>query len=504
MNAGYVVLSQDTRGRYDSEGEFKVFTEENTLDAEDGYDTVEWAAEQDWCTGKVGTFGASYDGWMQYELARLRPPHLKAMSAISIPPENTGIDWPGAFKPARRIRWWFTTIGPDIRKKQGLPKPHSSQEAVTIWNDLEQARMLALLPLIRIVDYLPEPLASQVDKWLRNPGAKIWRHEEAHQEIEVPNLDLTGWYDHCSGIDNFIGMRKNAGSEIARNQTRMIIGPWNHNNIGKRKQGDFDFGEDGQLDVQEERIRWFDFWLKDDDNGIKEEPIVRYYVLGTGEWKTAETWPPPTSGQKKLYLSSSGDANTVSGSGALVDEAQDSVCDSYSYDPYNPVPTLWDPACFYNVSDRRRLDYRQDILRYVTEALNEEIEIVGNPEFILYAASSAVDTDFFVRLIDVDPKGMAMEICYGFVRARHRNSFESEDFLSPGDVTEFRIKLGITACCFRKGHRIRVDITSSDFPNHDRNHNLGKNDLLDAEMSTAEQQVFHSSEYPSHLILPLQ
>ncbi|HOF61910.1 MAG TPA: CocE/NonD family hydrolase [Candidatus Latescibacteria bacterium] len=504
VRAGYVVVTQDTRGRYASEGEFRVFSEENTGDAEDGYDTVEWAAVQPWCDGKVGTFGASYNAWMQYQLARLRPPHLVAMSAVSIPTELTDLDWPRAFKPARRVKWWVTTIAPDLRRRKGLPPPHTPAEAAKIWDELEQGRMLALLPWINVARYLPAPLADQVAGWLRHPDRRPWRFEEAHRDIEVPNLDFTGWFDHCCSIGQFIGMRGNARTEKARNQTKVIIGPWNHVSPGRRTQGDFDFGPDAEVNVQQMQIRWFDYWLKGIDNGVPREPPVRYFVMGSGRWKSAETWPPPNLGRMTLYLAGEGDADLPDGFGALGHEPpKNGPPDTYTHDPFDPVPTLWDTAYFYNVSDRRRLDHRKDVLRYCTAPLKEDVEVVGNPEVVLYAASSAVDTDFFARLVDDDPGGTAMEICYGMVRARHRNGLGKEDLLTPGEVTRFAIRMGITSCCFRKGHRIRLEICGSDFPNHDRNHNTGRNDLLDAEMVIAEQQVHHSPEHPSALILPV-
>jgi len=504
VRAGYVVVTQDTRGRYASEGEFKVFSVENTGDAEDGYDTVEWVANRPWCNGKVGTFGVSYGAWMQYQLARLRPPHLKAMSAVSIPTELTDVDWPGAFKPARRVRWWLTTIAPDLRRRKGRRPPHTPEEAAKIWDGIEHGRMLGLVPWIRVVRYLPAPLADQVADWLRHPNRRAWRFTEAHKDIEVPNLDFTGWYDHCCSIDHFVGMRKYAATGLARDHTRVVIGPWNHCNLGRRKQGDFDFGLDAEVNLRQMQIRWFDCWLKGIDNGVAREPAVRYFVMGSEKWKSAETWPPRNLERVKLYLAGGGDAHLPHGSGALVDEARENgPPDTYVHDPFNPVPTLWDPACFYNVSDRRRLDYRDDILRYCTTPLEEDIDVVGNPEVVLYAASSAPDTDFFVRLVDDYPDGPAMEICYGMVRARYRNGFDREEFIKPGEVTRFRIRMGITACCFRKGHRIRLEICSSDFPNHDRNHNTGKNDLLDAEMAVAKQTVYHSPQHPSTLVIPV-
>lgn len=496
VRAGYAVVIQDVRGRYASDGEFKVFSEPDTPDAEDGYDTVEWAARQPWCTGKVGTFGVSYNAWMQYQLARLRPPHLAAMSAVSIPTELTGVDWPGAFKPARRVRWWLTTIAPDLRRRKGLPPPHTPAEAAKIWEEIERGAMLGLVPWSRVADYLPEPLASQALDWLRHPGRRAWRFEEAHHDIGVPNLDFTGWFDHCCSIGNFRGLRKHGRSVTARRHSRIVIGPWNHCNLGKRQHGGFDFGPNAGVSLQQMQIRWFDHWLKGLDNGVNREPAVRYFVMGSGIWRSADDWPPPRTGRMELTLAGAGVLGRVPGAHEPPDR--------YVHDPFNPVPTLWDAACFQDVSDRRRLDYRADILRYRTGPLKKDVEVAGNPEVILYAASSAPDTDFFVRLIDDDPDGAAMEVCYGMVRARHRRGLDADDPLVPGEATRFRIRMGGTACCFRKGHRIRLDVCSSDFPNHDRNHGTGENDLFDPEMRIAEQTVFHSARHPSVLVLPVR
>jgi putative CocE/NonD family hydrolase len=504
VRAGYAVVSQDTRGRYASEGEFKVFSVENTGDAEDGYDTVEWAAGQPWSNGRVGTFGISYDAWMQYQLARLQPPHLLAMSALSIPTELTDIDWPGAFKPARRVRWWVTTLAPDLRRRAGLPPPHTPADAQTLWTELEQGRLLGLVPWGRLPPYLPSPLAEQVADWLRHPGRKAWRFAEAHRDIAVPNLDFTGWYDHCCSIEHFGGMRASARTETAREHSRVVIGPWNHVGIGRRRQGAFDFGPDAEVDVRQLQLRWFDHWLKGIDDGVTREPAVRYFVMGSGEWKSADAWPPPGLDRLELFLASQGDAGRVDGSGALLLAPQDGLPDTYTHDPFDPVPTLWDPALFYGVADRRRLDHRRDILRYRTAPLEQDVEVVGRPEVVLHAACSGPDTDVFVRLVDDAPDGPAMEVCYGMVRARHRHGLDTEALLTPGTVIEFRIRMGITACRFRQGHRIRLEVCASDFPNHDRNHGTGRNDLFDAEMASTEQTIFHDPQRPSMLVLPVQ
>jgi len=494
VRAGYAVLFQDTRGRYASDGDFTVFTT-RTTDPEDGYDTIEWTAEQPWCNGRIGTMGASYVGWTQWMTARARPPHLVAMCARSIPLELSDVDWWGAFRPGRRLQWWLTTMAPDLRRRAGWPPPHTPAEAREIWSEIEQGRWIHMLPYFDIAQYLPPPLDSHVRDWLLHPGRRAWRFDEAHADVDVPNLDFTGWYDHCNSIGHLNGMQQNARTETARNQTKVVIGPWSHGTMGQRECLGIDFGSTAQLDIRDLEIRWFDYWLKGIQNGTEQEPPVRYFVMGTGEWKSAPTWPPPGLAGRTLYLHGNpDDAGTLSDA-----QPSEESTGSYCYDPRNPLPTLWTRNLMAGATDRSRLDYRKDVLRYRTEPLEADLEIAGNPELILYASSSAVDTDFFVWLADEHPEGKAVEVCYGMVRARHRNGRDQEDFLVPGTVTEFRIPLGPTACCFRAGHRIRVDISSSDFPNFDRNHNTGKNDLVDCELRVASQRVYHGPKTPSSL-----
>lgn len=504
--AGYVVVAQDTRGRYASDGEWIPLWEPDTGEAEDGYDTVEWVAAQPWCNGRVGTMGASYCAWTQWMLARLRPPHLVAMSARSIPPEWTGVDWWGGFKPARRIHWWLTQMAPDLRRRHGLPPPHTIAEARKMWDELERGLWLGFLPWSKISKHLPPGLAEYAESWFKEPNRRPWRFDEHYGEIDVPNLDVSGWYDHCNGtIRHLAGMQAGARSEMARTQSRLIVGPWNHVGMGARELGDGDFGPAAQMDLNGMLIRWFDHWLKGDKNGVEQDPAVRYFVMGSNEWKSAPAWPPRDTDTLELFLHNEASGCGTGIPGVLTREvpSQSEPPDTYSYDPDDPVPSLWSPMFFTWPSDRRRLDHRRDILRYVSEPLAEDIEIAGDPTMVLYAASSAPDTDFFARLADDGPDGPALEISYGMVRARHRASFDEEDLLSPGEVTEFRIQMGPTACRFRKGHRIRLEITSSEFPNHDRNHNVGRNDLFDAEFAVAEQTVFHAKEFASCLVLPV-
>ena len=251
-------------------------------------------------------------------------------------------------------------------------------------------------------------------------------------------------------------------------------------------------------------IRWFDHWLKGLNNGIEQEPAVRYFVMGSGKWKISDTWPLKDVKKSIYYLDSMGKANQFSNIGTLSHGMpQGRKFDTYNYDPKDPVPTIWTKEFFTVPSDRNLLSHRQDILRYQTSPLEEDIEIVGYPVLEFYASSSTLDTDFFARLVDDGQDNGALEVCSGVVRARYRNTLEKEDMLTPGQITKLKIKLSPTACCFLKGHRIRLEVTSSDFPNFDRNHNTGKNDLFDTELVIAHQKIYHSKEFPSKLILEL-
>ncbi|MEW6356226.1 MAG: CocE/NonD family hydrolase [Planctomycetota bacterium] len=495
VRAGYVVATQDSRGRYESDGKYTMFTAGHTADAEDGYDAVEWLAAQPWCDGNVGTFGRSYNAWMQWMLAPLRPPHLKAMSADSIPTTLPDVDFTGSFRPARRLHWWINTIAPDVKRRENGPLPRDKAEAVKIWNDIDRAKWLYFLPYAKLPEELFGSLADSIREWMKRPWVDPWKFKERHKDVIVPNLDFTGWYDHCWSMGHHTNMRKNGGSKVAREQQKIIVGPWNHVGIGQQKMGDIDFGPDAQVDQQAIQIQWFDHWLKGIANGVEQWPPVRYFVMGENRWKTSDTWPPKGATTQEIFLGANGMLSTRS--------RGDDSPDEYTYDPADPVMTLWTPSLFTVPSDRRALHYRRDILRYSTTVLQEEVEVVGAPEVVLHAASSAMDTDFFARLVDVYPDGRAIDISIGMVRARYRNGFEPEQLLRPGEVVKYRITLSNTACRLLKGHRIQVEIASSDFPNYDRNHNTGRDDFNNPELIPARQTIHHSKQYPSRLILPV-
>jgi uncharacterized protein len=504
VTAGYIVVCQDARGRHASEGQFESFYRENTHDAADGYDTVEWAARLPGSTGRVGTFGASYNAFLQWRLAALRPPSLVAMAAQTIPARLTDLEGPGAIRPGRRLLWWYATMSPDLRRRAGREGTHTSAEARKLWDAGEDDRLLHFLPWLQLPRQLFEDETDAMAAFFREPHRDPWKLDEACRQITVPNLDIVGWYDHCNG-DMLLHrtMVKQGATETARRHQRLVIGPWGHASRGQREFGPIDFGPAAALNLVDEQIRWFDYWLKGVENGVAKDAPVRIFVMGANEWRDEQHWPPTRAKPKELFLTSGGKANTPAGDGRLISTASKTTGrDSYAYDPHDPVPSLYGKPMYTIPTDQRPLTSRQDILVYQTEPLTEPIEVTGNPQVELFASSSAPDTDFFVRLIDVAPDGLARDISMGLVRARYREALDRPKLLMPGEVNKFTIRMNPTSNRFLPGHRLRLDVTSSDFPNYDRNHNTAADQNADAELKIAEQTVYHGGPHASRLILP--
>jgi len=504
VKAGYIVVTQDARGRYKSDGQWESFLRFKTHDAVDGYDTVEWAAKLPGSTGKVGTFGASYNAFLQWRLAPLRPPSLVAMAALSIPAHYTDLEGPGTIRPGRRLNWWLTSMTPDLRRRSGRSGTPSRAAARKLWFAGESDKWLHFLPWLKLPREAFEDETAAVHHWLKNPHTDPWRLDTDVKEITVPNLDMIGWYDHCNGnmvLDRAI-MTK-AKTEIARTGSRTIIGPWAHVGRGNRRYGNIDFGPNAKIDSVAVQIRWFDYWLKGRQNGIDKTAPYRIFVMGDNQWRDEQQWPLNRTRNKTFYLTSSGHANTPSGDGALVAKKPDTpLQDRYVYDPREPVPSLHGRALFTIPTDQRPLTARTDILVYQTGPLTERIEVTGNPTVELYAASSAPDTDFFVRLIDVAPSGLARDVSLGMVRARYRNGLKRPSLIKPGEVVKYTIRMNPTSNAFLPGHRLRLDITSSDFPNYDRNHNTAADQNNDAVLKKARQTIHHGGKYATRIVLP--
>lgn len=494
---GYALVAQDCRGRYDSAGEFYAWHNE----IKDGYDTQEWIGRQPWCNGKIGTAGGSYLGLVQWLAAPLRSQYLKTMvprvitSNFYDSPNYSG----GAFQLALNMLWGFRQLG---RTNQNIEHYN--------WPELFRT-----LPLITADEAAGRKITFWKD-WVRHPSYDdYWKEvsiEEKYEQINVPALIMGGWYDLYSkqAFVNYNGMVQRGGTEEARKGTKMIMGAWPHPLSASTITGEVDFGADSKYDLEGMELRWFDYWLKGIDNGIMNEAPIKLFIMGANYWRDEYEWPLARTQYVNYYFHSSGKANSLSGDGALSTTLpEDGPPDRYIYNPDNPVPTLGGNNCCspdivaWGAYDQRPAEQRNDVLVYTTPPLAEDIEVTG-PIFVkLYASSSAPDTDFTAKLLDVFPDGYTMNLCDGIIRARYQESFEEAKLMKPGTVYEFTIDCWVTGNVFKAGHRIRVELSSSNFPRFDRNPNTGHEFGMDSELSIAEQKVYHNKNYPSHIILPV-
>ena len=500
VRAGYIVVSQDARGRYGSEGKYESLWKFKTHDAEDGYDTVEWAARLRGSTGKVGTFGTSYPAFLQWRLAPLAPPSLVAMAACSMPARIWDGEKPCTIRPGMMMQSWPRIVVETLRH-ENIPGVHTFWEQAKLSREGLQ-KWIHWLPWADLPSDFFGHETETFKSWLKDPHADPWRLDEGCKDIVVPNLEIVGWYDHAHGDMLFFRtMAKEAKTEAARMGSRLIVGPWPHYG-SYRAIRNIDFGPCATLDLDAVKIRWFDYWLKGKHNGVDKDAPVRIFVMGDNTWRDEPHWPLLRARDKTLFIESAGNANTPSGDGRLVIERpESSKTDSFIYDPSDPVPSPFGIGRPIPI-DQRSLAGRKDILVYQTEALTERVEVTGNPIVELYASTTAPDTDWFVRLIDVAPSGLARDVSSGVVRARYRNGFDKPELIRPGEVVKYTIRMKPTSNAFLPGHRIRLDITSSDFPNFDRNHNTAANPNTDAALETAHQSIYHGAEQATRIILP--
>jgi len=352
-------------------------------------------------------------------------------------------------------------------------------------------------------DHLEHP--DDDDYWQR---VNVNRHAET---ISVPMLHVSSWYDiFAEGAPSaYRSIRDRSAFAEARRSQRLIMGPWGHTRYDVPTSdgaGDIDFGDAALLNLREILLRWFDYWLKDIDNGIMDGPPVSVFTMGENRWQELEDWPPPDARYVNYYLHSGGGANTASGDGTLsTDPPSDEPIDTFTYDPDDPVPTLGGTNLTQplGVLDQRPAETRRDVLVYTSEVLERAVEATGPLTVELWAASSTPDTDFTAKLVDVRPDGYAQNLADGIIRARYRDSMSEPSLLEPGEVYRYIIDLWATSHVFLPGHRIRVDISSSNFPRFDRNPNTGRTIATETELVVAEQRILHDAEHPSHLVLPV-
>ena len=510
---GYVVVIQDVRGRFASGGTFRPLHQE----VDDGFDTIEWAASQVWSNGRVGTYGLSYLGATQWLAASATPPNLQCMV-----PGVTASDYydgwtyqGGAFELSFNLMWSLSAFAvPELLKADLTPQRREQliRPLYTILFDHWPA--LRTLPARELPAIAHDLVAPYYKEWLDHPlRDDYWQRvniEEAHPRIHVPALNLGGWYDLFirGTLRNFAGMRANGANERARDGQRLLVGPWAHGTALTARTGNRVFGPSATVLLDDLHLRWFDHWLKDAPNGVERDKPVRLFVMGANQWKEFDSWPPPEAASLRLYLHSNGAAATAAGDGGLSAEPPSAERpDPFIYDPLNPCPTVGGPL-FPSPSDvppgpfdQREVERRPDVLCYTTAPLERELLVAGPVSLRIWAASSALDTDFTAKLVDLEPGGTAWNLCDGIVRARYRDGFDRVSLLRPGEPVELEIDLGGTANLFRAGHRIRIEVSSSNFPRFDRNTNTGNLIATDGQYVVATNVVFHDGAHPSHLSL---
>ena len=505
---GYVVVVQDVRGRYSSEGTWYPFKNESN----DGYDTVEWVAALPYSNGKVGMFGGSYVGATQMLTAIAHPPHLSAICPV-VTASNYHDGWTyqgGAFEQ------WFNQSWTSGLAQDTLSRAveENTNALNGIWKPLNEYPLFQL-PQTSAPWELTSTLAPYFQDWLAHPDYddywKRWSIEEHFSEINVPILTIAAWYDIFLGgsLRNYVGVKAHGASDAARKGQRLLVMIGGHAGSGP-VVGDLDFGPSSKLDEDEVTLDWYDYTLKGTANNFASPKPVRLFVMGTNQWRDEDDWPLPRARETKYFLHSAGKANSARGDGTLnTTAARTEPSDHYVYDPTNPAPTIGGPLCCDSghlkpgARDQRPVEARDDVLIYSTPVLAQDIEVTGPIKLELFASSTAVDTDFIAKLVDVWPDGFAQNLTEGIVRARYRDSQERPTLMNPDQVYKFALDMWATSNVFRKGHRLRLEISSSNFPRFDRNMNNGQDAASVQKPISATNTIYHDAEHPSVLFLPI-
>jgi putative CocE/NonD family hydrolase len=502
---GYPVVIQDVRGRYDSEGEWQPFLHE----ADDGYDSQQWVASQPWCNGDVITYGGSYLSLDQWLAASRRNPHLKGM---------------------------VTMVGHSDLYQNLFHPGGSFQEGVSvIFGDLVDGRVVqeqdfAFLPWQKAFNTLP--VAGALMSVGRNPTYyrdwishsnydSYWQDlawDKVYEQIDFPILYIGGWFDlfQTGTIGAFQQARLSARGRV-RDAQHLIVGPWVHESAGgdpvlraSERQGDWDFGPESAMDLRSFVLHWIDHYAKGLHNEVEHSAPIQVFTMGENAWHGYAEWPVPGTVNTTLYLHSNGKANGAGGDGTLsASRATGEPQDTYVYDPAAPVPTTGGGNCCGQTvlasgpMDQRSVERRDDVLVYTSAPLQHDLRVTGKVTGRVWVASSTLDTDFTLKLVDVYPNGFALNLTDGIVRAKFRESYRQPKLLAPGQLYELTITAGNTSNVFKKDHRIRIEISSSNFPRFSRNTNTGTTPELDTHWIVATQTIVHNSEHPSSLTLPV-
>lgn len=520
---GYIVAVQDTRGKFESEGEYTV----SAADTNDGCDAIDWMASQPWSTGKVGTYGCSYLGENQVETAKLRHPNHAAMipQASGGARRYFGAITGGAVELAAGADW-FRSSGAKIRPTLGPTRePAGFSQAARYFNLAPQLppvdwttiwRALPVIDMVRASGAPPSDWEGFVSHEPNDPWWEQFGYITDTHRFKTPALFLDSWYDYgpADTLTLFNLFQKNNESDLARQNIFAIIGPTTHcvyaneyeqTLVGERLVGD------ARLDFYGIYLRWFDYWLKGIDNGVTRMPKLQIFVMGRNQWRGENEWPLARTQFTRYYLHSDGRANSRLGTGTISTTAPGSEPpDTYVYDPASPVPSIGGPdfgvplqGHTAGAADQAPVEMRNDVLVYTTPPLDRGVEVTGPIEVVLHVSSTAKDTDFTAKLVDVSPDGTAYNVQEGILRARYRQGFDRKVWMKEGEVYEVRVSLSATSNYFAPGHRIRLQVSGSNFPRFDRNLNTGGNNFDETRWVVARNTVHHSARRASHLLLPV-
>jgi uncharacterized protein len=499
---GYAVVIEDVRGRYASDGEFVPYQNEG----KDGYDTIEWAAKQEWSDGKVGTFGLSYPGAVQWLAAVEAPPHLKAMVPAMTFSTPRNFFYSGGLFDGSWLEWTWMNIAPDARKRKNLAGPKTYQEAGTTWK-AEHERIEGFLPLMNLPDL--KEVAPFYYQWLAHPPADAWwdwaELRNKYDRVSCAVLNFSGWYDEAYGPDgattNFNGLlaTRKGWKEHA---TRTTIGPWTHGGEDEQKSGEREFGSTAPVDYDGLILRWMDHYVRGEENGVEKEAPVRIFVMGKNTWRDEKAWPIERAEERSYYLVAESDAARQGILSQRVGAAKSTVSILVS-DPAHPVT---DAYTAYGAHDYRALAGRKDVLVFDSEVMKEDLEVTGSIRAEMYVSADVKDFDLWVRLLDVAPDGTAFNLMspgLDELRASYRDETVQPKLVEPRKIYRLELNRMLTSNAFLEGHRIRVQISGAFYPHFSRNLQTGESEIYSAEMKVGTLKIHHDAGHASRIGLPV-
>lgn len=498
VERGYAVVVQDVRGRYASGGDFRPYENEGR----DGYDTIEWAARQPWSNGRVGTFGLSYPGAVQWLAAVENPPHLEAMVPAMTFSTPQNFFYSGGIWDMSWFEWIWWNIAPDVRLKRGQRDPTTEDGAGT-W-EAHKERVLGTLPLDRVQEL--GDVAPYYYEWLHHPpDDPFWdfaelRHKYGRTRAAV--LNLSGWHDDNYGPEgattNYVGLVRSRGGNTSR--AALLLGPWVHGVAATARTtfGERDFGGAAVIDYDAVVIGWMDRHLRSDGSNDAAEP-VRYFVMGDNRWRESRTWPPP--GHASIYYFSASGGRAGRGDLTQTPPTRQETPSTFLSDPADPVINPYQSA---GAHDYRVLSDRRDVLTFDSTPMTADIEVTGSIHARLYISCDCRDTDLWVGILDLAPDGAAYNLMSpgsDAIRASYRDLAKGRQLLTPGRVYELTLNNSVTSNLFRRGHRVRLQISASFFPNFSRNLHTGDLETVSARMQRAPIRVYHDRDHPSQVSL---